>query len=58
MGDVLLQVAAFPNLLQAWLGLENRLPAAVRLPFAWRMEDRLRALVDVLPAVVRRFPVE
>jgi retron-type reverse transcriptase len=48
MGDVLLQVAAFPNLLEAWHGLENRLPAAVRLPFAWRMEDRLLALADAL----------
>jgi hypothetical protein len=36
MGDVQLQVAAFPNLLQAWHRLENRLSAAVRIFFTWR----------------------
>jgi RNA-directed DNA polymerase len=50
MGDILLQVAAFPNLLLAWNGLKNRLPESVRLSFGWQMEDRLLALADALLA--------
>jgi hypothetical protein len=50
MGDVLFQVAAFPNLLLAWNGLKGRLSESARLSFGWQMEDRLvlRALKQAL----------
>jgi len=48
MGQTLLEVAAFPNLLQAWRCLCGRLTEPVRLSFAWQLEDHLLDLSDAL----------
>ena len=47
MNDVLLQVAAFPNLLQTWPGLEKRFLTVVWRSFAWRAGWALLALPTV-----------
>ena len=48
MGQILQEVTAFPNLLQAWYCLRGRLSDPVRLRFAWRLEDHLLDLSDAL----------
>lgn len=48
MGKVLLEVAAFANVLQAWDSLKGRLRETDRLSFGWQIEENLLALGDAL----------